>query len=272
MVPAAADVPPAPDPAPAPATPDGDPDAHHEKSSRRVALVTGGAIRVGRAIALALAEAGLDVAITYRGSKEEAAATVQDLEARGAKAVALHADLDDMSVVQNLPARVAEHMSRLDVLVNNASVFYRTPLGGVVEDEWDDLMHVNAKAPFFLAQAAVPYLKYDDPCIVNMLDVSVERPFPGFLPYVASKAALHALTLGLAKALAPQVRVNGIAPGPVVPPEDYAQAQQERAAETTLLGRWGSAEDVAAAARFLVTASDYVTGVVLPVDGGRRIA
>jgi pteridine reductase len=252
-------------------SPEGAGDTHHEKSTRPVALVTGGAIRVGKAIALQLAASGHDVAITYHGSAKEADTTVSELTALGVHAEGFQIDFNDMAATQALPARVAERMSRLDVLVNSASVFYRTPVGGVVEEEWDDLFMLNAKAPFFLTQAAVPYLKYEDPCIINILDVSTERPFPGYVPYVASKAALQAVTLGLSKALAPKVRVNAVAPGPVLPPDDYDEEEKERTARTTLLGRWGSPEDVAAAVAFLVS-NRYLTGVVLPVDGGRRLA
>lgn len=246
------------------------PDAQHGTTERRVALVTGGAIRVGRAIALRLAGMGLDIAITYRGSKDEAQATVKDIEAQGVRAVALQADLADMDEAAAVPARVAEALSRLDVVVNSASIFFRTPVGGVTEEEWDDLFAINAKGPFFLAQAAVPYLKYDDPCIVNILDTSVSRPFPGYVPYTASKAALDSVTIGLARALAPRVRVNAVAPGPVLPPEEYGEEELRRASDTTLLKRWGTPEDVADAVAYLV-AADYVTGVVLPVDGGRAV-
>lgn len=246
-------------------------DAHHEKGDRPVALVTGGAIRVGRAIALRLAEAGHDVAITYNTSRGPADETVGAIEAKGVRGVALQCDLSDMQAASALPARVAEALTRLDVVVNNASVFFRTPVGGVVEEEWDDLFTLNAKAPFFVSQAAVPFLKYDDPCIVNLIDVSAERAYPGYIPYCASKAALKAMTEGLAKALAPKVRVNGVAPGPVLPPEDYDEAALKRASDATLLKRWGSPEDVAEAVTFLVT-NRYLTGVVVPVDGGRRVA
>lgn len=247
------------------------PDAHHEKGERPVALVTGGAIRVGRSIALRLAAAGHDVAITYRSSADEAERTVAELKAKGARAAAFQIDFNDVAATMRLPAQVAEAMDRLDVLVNNASVFYRTPVGGVVEEEWDGLFALNVKAPFFLSQAAVPYLKYEDPNIVNLIDVSAQRPFPGYVPYCASKAALQAVTLGLAKSLAPRVRVNGVAPGPVMPPEDYDEAKRKKAADATLLKRWGSAEDVAEAVAFLVE-NRYLTGVVLPVDGGRHVA
>lgn len=248
-----------------------DPDAQHEKSGRRVALVTGGAVRVGRAIALRLAASGFDVAITYHSSRDQADQTISEIESHGVRGAALQADLTDMQTAAALPAQVAERMSRLDVLVNSASVFFRTPLGGVVPDEWDDLFAMNVKQPFFVSQAAIPYLKYADQCIINILDVSAQRPFPGYIPYSAAKAALQTVTTGLAKALAPKVRVNAVAPGPVLPPDDYDAAQRDKAAATTLLKRWGAPEDVAAAVLFLVT-NPYLTGVVLPVDGGRAVA
>lgn len=236
--------------------------------SRRVALVTGGAIRVGKAIAMRLAQDGFDVAITYRTHDAEAVEVVAAMEALGVRAAALAVDLADADAASALPARVADVMGRLDVVVSSASGFYRTPVGGVAESEWDDLFAVNVKGPFFLAQAAVPYLKHEGAVIINITDTSVRRPFPGFIPYGASKAALDAVTIGLARALAPRVRVNAVAPGPVLPPEEYDEAANERAAATTLLQRWGSPEDVAAAVSFLVS-SPYLTGVILPVDGGR---
>lgn len=248
-----------------------DPDTHVEKSGTPVALVTGGAVRVGRSIALRLAGDGYDVAVTYKCSSQEAKDLVETIEGMGRRAAMLEIDLEDTAALQMLPPRVAEQLSRLDVVVNNASGFHRSPLGGVTVEEWDALFAVNARAPFLIAQAAVPYLKYEDPCIVNILDTSTRRPWSGYLPYVASKAALESLTVGLARALAPKIRVNGVAPGPIVAPADYSEESKERAAKATLLKRWGSPEDVARAVSFL-TRSDYVTGVVVPVDGGRGVA
>lgn len=248
-----------------------DPDAHVEKSDTRVALVTGGAVRVGRAIALRLARDGFDIVVTYRNSQEEAKGLVAEVEALGRRGAMLEVDLEDPDAVAMLPPRAAEALSRLDVVVNSASGFHRSPVGGVTVEEWDRLFAVNARAPFMIAQAAVAYLKYEDPCIVNIVDTSTTRPWSGYLPYCASKAALESVTVGLARALAPRVRVNGVAPGPILPPADYSEEQKERAQSATLLGRWGEPEDVARAVSFLV-ASPYVTGVVVPVDGGRAVA
>ncbi len=248
-----------------------DPDAHVDKSPTRVALVTGGAVRVGRAIALQLARDGFDVVVTYRRSDEEAKRLLAEIEDLGRRGAMLAVDLEDPDAVAMLPARAAEVLSRLDVVVNNASGFHRSPVGGVTVEEWDRLFAVNARAPFMIAQSAVPYLKYDDPCIVNILDTSTTRPWPGYLPYCASKAALESVTLGLARAFAPRVRVNGVAPGPILAPADYSKEQKERAQAATLLKRWGDPQDVARAVSFLV-ASPYVTGAVVPVDGGRGVA
>ncbi|MBW3582524.1 MAG: SDR family oxidoreductase [Euryarchaeota archaeon] len=240
--------------------------------ARKVALVTGGAIRVGRSIALALADAGYDIAITYRTSGEEAERTVEDLRARGAEAIETKVDFTDLGATRALPTEVVRRLGRLDLLVNSASVFHRSPLGSVTPADWDDLFTLNAKAPFFLTQSAVPHLESGtDPSVVNLLDVSTHRPWPSYLPYCASKAALEALTVGLAKALAPRIRVNGVAPGPVLPPDDYDDAEKERAAKATLLERWGGPEDVARAVVHLAAAT-YTTGAVLPVDGGRHVA
>lgn len=246
--------------------------AASDDASRRVALVTGGAIRVGRAIALGLARAGLDVAITYRTSDKEAQATVADLRAEGVRAEAYGVDFADLTATADLPDKVVADLGRLDVLVNSASVFDRTPFGEVTPVAWDRQFALNAKAPFFLTQAAAPRMaEGEDPCVVNLLDTSAEAPYGAYLPYGASKGALASLTRGLAKVLAPGIRVNGVAPGPVLPPEDYSKTQRDRAAEATIMGRWGEPEDVAQAVAYLVHAR-YVTGTIIPVDGGRHLA
>ena len=248
-----------------------EPDPHHIKTKRPVALVTGAAVRIGRAIALRLAKSGYDVAVHYHGHANEAQATVKEILATGAFAASLQADLRDLAAVSMLPARVSEALSRLDVVVNSASVFGRNPVGGVLDEDWNEQFALNAKAPFFLAQAAVPYLKYGDPSIINILDTSTARPFPSFIPYTASKGALETVTIGLARALAPRIRVNAVAPGPILAPPHYTDVDKARASDATLLKRWGEPHDVAEAVAYLAGAK-YVTGAILRVDGGRFVA
>lgn len=242
-------------------------------AARPVALVTGGARRVGRAIVLELARAGYDVAIHWRSSRADAAATARDAEAAGARAWLLRADLGIVDEIEGLFALVEGSIGRLDLLVGNASSFYATPLGRVTEEQWDELFASNLKAPFFCAQLAAPLLAAGGRGqIVHVLDAAVARPFPSYLPYSAAKAGLENLTVGLARALAPRVRVNGVAPGPVAPAAGSSAAQRRRAAEATLLRREGSADDVARTVAFLATGPDYLTGAIVPVDGGRSIA
>ena len=236
----------------------------------KVALVTGGAVRVGKAIALALAGAGADVAINYHSSADAAQATCAEIAALGRQAWSCQADIGQVDQVQHLVAATVERFGRLDVIVNSASLWRRTPMGSVDEAAWDQVVDIVLKGTFFGAQAAAPYLAaHGEGLIVNIVDLSAFRPFPNFVAHSVAKAGLLNMTYALAMELGPAVRVNAIAPGPVLPPPDYTPAQINWAAKRTLVGRWGSADDVAGAVVYLAQAS-YVTGVVLPVDGGER--
>jgi pteridine reductase len=236
----------------------------------RVALVTGGAHRVGRAIALALAGAGASIALHYHRSHEEAAATLADIAAAGVEAAPISADLAQVAEAERTIDAVVERWGRLDILVCSAGIFGRMPLGSVTEAEWDALFALNTRAPFFLAQRAAPHLRSSKGCIVNITEIGMEKTWKAYTPYLSSKAALAMLTRNLARDLAPDVRVNAIAPGPVLLPDDWGEEQQARVASRTLAGRLGSADDVAQAVLYLV-AAEYVTGVVLPVDGGYQL-
>ncbi len=237
----------------------------------KVALVTGGAVRVGKAIALALARAGADVAINYRSSADAAVATVAEIAALGRRAVAIRADVGQGAQVQALVDEAVGKLGRLDVLVNSASLWRKTPWAELDEPAWDQLVDIALKGPFLCAKAAAPHLTaHGDGAIINIVDLSAFVPFAGYMPHSAAKAGLVNLTYSLAMELAPAVRVNAIAPGPVLPPPDYTEKQMQAAAKHTLIGRWGTAEDVAAAAVFLAQAP-YITGVILPVDGGERL-
>jgi len=239
-------------------------------ADRPVALVTGSARRVGRILALRLADEGFDLVVHYRHSREDAESTAALARERGARVEHIRADLASVAEIEGLFGAVAEQMGRLDLLVNNASTFERTPFGEVREPQFDALVDSNLKGPFFCSQFAAALM--DEGHIVNVVDPCVERPDPDFLPYFAAKAGLVALTRGMARALAPRIRVNAIAPGPVLFPEHYTASQKRRDTEETLLRRPGSPEDVAAALLFLLRGSDYVTGAVIPVDGGRALS
>ena len=238
----------------------------------KAALVTGGAVRVGKAIALALATAGADVVINYHSSADAAIQTVAEIEALGHRALAVKADVSQGNQVQTLVDAAVERLGRLDVLVNSASLWRRTPWAELDEAAWDQLVDIALKGPFLCARAAAPHLtEHGDGAIVNIVDLSAIIPFRNYLPHSAAKAGLLNLTYSLAMELAPAVRVNAIAPGPVLPPPEYTEQQIQAAARRTLIGRWGTAEDVAQAAVFL-TQAPYITGVMLPVDGGERLA
>jgi NAD(P)-dependent dehydrogenase (short-subunit alcohol dehydrogenase family) len=238
----------------------------------KVALVTGGAVRVGKAIALALADGGADIAFSYNSSAQAATETVAEIEARGRRASALKADVGVVAQARGLVEAVVSGFGRLDVLVNSASLWRRTPLAEIDEAAWDAVVNPGLKGAAFCAQAAAPHLKaHGDGAIVNIVDLSAWLPFPNFTAHSIAKAGLLNLTYGLAVELAPTVRVNAIAPGPVLPPPDYTEQQVAAVARKTLLGRWGTPEDIASAVRFLVEAP-YITGVAIQVDGGEHIA
>lgn len=240
----------------------------------RVALVTGGAKRVGAAIVRALHAAGANVVVHCHASQTEASALVGELETqRAASAAMVRLDLQQTDRLSELVAFTDQRFGRLDILVNNASTFYPTPMGEISEAHWDDLLGSNLKAPLFLSQAAVPALRLAQGLILNIVDIHGLRPLRRYPVYSVAKAGLIMLTRSLARELGPQVRVNGIAPGPVMWPADGAadQALQQKIVTRTALKRTGSAEDIARAALFFATEAPFVTGQILPVDGGRSI-
>lgn len=239
----------------------------------RTALVTGGAIRLGRSIALALAERGARVGITYRESGEAAAEVVELIEAVGTSGTAVRCDQREPAQIEAAVRRVEDELGGIDILVNSAAIFRRTPFAEATLEDWDEHLEVNLRGPWLFARAIAPGMKSrGSGVIVNMLDIAAERPFAGYLPYSASKAGLASLTAGLARVLAPEVRVNGIAPGTVLWPEDYSEAQKEAIVAGIPLRRAGDEGDIVRAVLYLVQDADFVTGAVLPVDGGRRLA
>ncbi len=239
----------------------------------RWALVTGAARRIGAVVASTLHEAGANVVIHYHHSAADAEQLAAALNGRRASsAFTATADVREVTELERMAKQVLERTGRLDVLVNNASNFYPTPLGTVTEENWYDLMGSNLKAPLFLSQALLPALRAATGVIINIVDVHSKRPLRDHVVYGAAKAGLAMLTRSLAKDLGPQVRVNGVSPGAILWPEE-GMSDQLRAAiiRQTALKRSGTPEDIAAAVLFLVRDAPYVTGQIIAVDGGRSV-
>jgi pteridine reductase len=236
----------------------------------RVALVTGAGHRVGRAIAVELGRAGMRVIVHYNATGQGARETAGLVEGAGGEARLAQCDLTRPASAGRLIEDASSTFGGLDVLVNSAAVMRRTPLGEVTPDEWDAMFALNLRAPFFLAQAAAPLLRQRRGAVVNIADLAAFETWPAYIPHGISKAGVVQMTRALARALAPEVRVNGVAPGSVLLPESWTEADARRLAESTPLRRLGSAEDVARAVRFLLE-NEYITGETLIVDGGRHV-
>jgi pteridine reductase len=239
------------------------------KLAGRVALVTGAGKRLGRAVALRLAEEGADVAVHYRNSEGEARETVAAIEKLGRRAVPIAADLSSVSEIRRLVAQAGGEFGRLDVLVNSAANFLPGSVISTTEEIWDAALDTNLKAPFFCAQAAAPLLKRSRGVIVNFADTGGLLGWPGFIPHSVSKAGVVMLTRTLAKALGPEVRVNAIAPGTISMPGDPPEWEQEFV-KLAALRRTGKPEEVADAVMYLIRA-EFMTGQVLVLDGGRTL-
>ena len=237
----------------------------------KAALVTGAGTRIGQAIAIGLAESGCDVAIHYHGSADGAAATAQAVRKAGRRAELLRADLSDANAARALADQAARALQRLDVLVNSAAIMVRQPIETVTPESWDATINVNLRATFFVSQGAVPHLRRAKGKIVNIADLAGLEPWPAYIPHSVSKAGVVMLTKALARALAPDIAVNAIAPGAVLMPDDWDQQSRDHIRATSPLGRLGSPGDVVSAVRFLLAGTDYATGTVLVVDGGRLI-
>lgn len=236
----------------------------------RVALVTGAGHRVGRAIAIALGGRGMRVAVHYNAAADGAQETVRQIRAAGGDGDVIAADLTDPEAPARLVSGVVEMFGSLDVLVNSAAVMVRTPFGDVTPRTWDDIMALNQRAPFFLAQAAAPHLRAARGVIVNIADLAAFETWPAFIPHGISKASVVYMTRSLARVLAPEVRVAGIAPGTVLLPENWNRDAAQHLRETTPLERHGSPSDVSSTALFILD-SDYLTGETIIVDGGRHV-
>lgn len=243
-----------------------------EPSPPPVILITGAARRVGAEIARVLHAAGATVVLHYRRSAAEAEALAGALDAvRPGSATTVAGDLKDDGVPEAIIAATLERLGRLDAVVNNASSFFATPIGSIDTAAWNDLVGSNLKGPLFLSQAAAPSLRERRGAIVNIVDIHAERPLRDYPLYCVAKAGLLGLTRALAVELAPEVRVNGVSPGPIDWPEDgqFAPQQRDEIVAHTLLGRVGSPADVARTVRFLLFDAPYVTGQIIAVDGGR---
>lgn len=236
-------------------------------------LITGSARRVGAACVRRVHAKGARVAVHYRHSSEQADALVAELNAaRADSAMAVGADLLDVSEHDALIERVVDRFGSLDALVNNASSYYPTPVGEFTQASWDDLVGSNLKAPLFLSQAAAPHLSACGGSIVNIVDINAARPLKGFTVYCVAKAGLAMLTRSLALELGPDVRVNGIAPGPILWPEHELSDEDKHAViDSTLLKRTGEPEDIARTLDFFLFDAPFVTGQILAVDGGRSL-
>jgi pteridine reductase len=241
----------------------------------KVVLVTGGARRVGAAIARRLHKSGAILMLHYRSSVADARKLQAELEATRAKSVSLlQGDLLDTAKLPHLIAHTVQTLGKLDGLINNASTFLPTPVGEINEDNWHSLIGTNVKAPLFLAQAAAPHLRKTQGSIINITDIHADLPMKNYVVYTLAKAALQGLTRSLARELAPEVRVNAIAPGPILWPDGNAfdELARQRIISHTPLKRVGSPDDIAGAVHYLLTDAGFVTGHTLAVDGGRRIA
>lgn len=241
--------------------------------NKKVALITGGAKRIGAETARTLHAADMNIVIHYRSSRQEADELSYELnQLREHSATVVQADLDDDTIYGQLIEDAVEVWGQLDVLVNNASSFFPTPVGSITLEQWHNLINSNLKAPLFLSQAATQFLKETQGCIINMVDIHAFRPMKKHPVYCAAKAGLAMLTQSLAKELGPDIRVNGIGPGAILWPEnDMDEDTKNFIIERTALKRHGSPKDIAKAILFLVRDAGYITGHIIPVDGGRSL-
>lgn len=241
----------------------------------KIVLITGGAKRVGASICRLLHANGANLMIHYRSSVNEARALQAELNLQRPNSVAIiQADLLNLSVLPSLVQETIKHFGKIDVLINNASSYYPTEIGDIQEEQWQDLMGSNLKAPLFLSQAAAVELRKQQGCIINITDMHVERPKKGYVVYSVAKAGLVTLTKSLAHELSPEVRVNAVAPGPVMWPEDNPQFDElyrQRVISQTLLKRIGEPKDIAKAVKFLIQDAPFITGQIIAVDGGRSL-
>ena len=238
----------------------------------RVVLVTGGAKRIGRAIAQALARRRAHVVISYRTSARDALRTVKELQQHSAQALAVRANLARPAEVKRLMSRIQRRYGGLDVLINSAANFERTPFETLTERDWDAALDTNLKGSFLCALYASRLMRRRGGKIINLADWAGVRPYRDYLPYCVSKAGVIGLTKALAKELAPSIQVNAIAPGPILPPPGMSRRERERVIQRVPLARWGSPQDIVNTVLFLIEGTDFMTGSIVFVDGGQLIA
>lgn len=237
----------------------------------KTALITGGATRLGKAISKALAKQNYTLFITYHTSHNEALKLQKEIEANGGTVFLYQCDLSKPAIAEELAKKAIKKLNKIDLLINNAALFFPTKLGTVTEQQWHMLHDLNLKAAFFLSQEVGLHMqKNGSGQIINIGDTAHSIIWKNYLPYSLTKAGINSLTIGLAKTLAPQVRVNCINPGPVLLPKNFTNEEKKKAIEPTLLKRVGTPQDIIKAIHFLID-SDYITGVSLPVDGGRHL-
>ncbi len=246
---------------------------HPDSLEGRWALITGAAKRIGAVISAALHEAGANVAVHYLNSGEDAEQLASQLnQVRSDSALTVQGDLKNTADLKQMIDQLTKRTGGLDILVNNASSFYPTPLESITEEHWDDLLGINLKAPLFLSKISLPYLKKNNGVIINIVDVHAQRPLKNHSVYGSAKAGLAMLTRSLAKDLGPDVRVNGVSPGAILWPESgISERVKENILGQVPLGRPGTPDDIAAAVVFLVRDAPYVTGEIIAVDGGRSV-
>jgi pteridine reductase len=239
----------------------------------RTVFITGGAKRIGSHLARALAQRGANLVINYRYSSADAQAVVRELRQVGVDALAVPGDVSSAPDVQRMIASALERFGRIDVLINNAAVYFKTPFAHVTESEWDLTLDINLKGSFLCAKAVAEHMRgRGEGKIINFADWAGMRPYPDYLPYCVSKAGVIALTQALAQELAPAVQVNCIAPGPILLPEEMEEDERERVVRATPLKRIGSPEDIVQTVLFLIEGTDFATGGTYLIDGGRYIA
>ncbi len=246
----------------------------HESKQPKIVLITGAARRVGAETVRTLHAAGMNIALHFRHSSHDADALASELNAlREGSVRTLQGDLERINTLPALVEKAHGFWGRLDVLVNNASSFYPTPMGSITEADWDNLFGSNLKGPLFLSQAAAPALKESSGCIVNIVDIHADRPLKEYTVYSCAKAGLVALTKSLARELGPNVRCNAVAPGAILWPEHpHEEAEHSEIIQRTALKRSGEPQDIARTVRFLIEDSPYITGQIIAVDGGRTLS
>lgn len=242
------------------------------KIKNKIILITGGAVRIGRAISLEMVKSGAQVYCHYNKSDKDAKSLQKEADDKKGSLNLIQADFSNLNSAINLVDSIIAKHNQLDILINNAAIFYKTPLETVTEEDWDNLFTINLKIPFFIAQKAGLFMKHQGfGKIINIGDTSGLNPWPGYLPYSLTKSGIIAMTKGLAKALSPEVLINCINPGPVLIPDDYSNNDIQKAIDKTLLKKTGTADDIVQTVKYLIEGSDYITGSIINVDGGRSI-